>query len=236
MPDTLATVTAKVRALLNDLDVQEYSDSFLVTYVGMAQSQLDGYLRSKGIERYRLEANVTVPAGITVLNLTTTPPLPADFVQPVVLHERRSGSTRADEWVGMVQVRTDLPNLPTSERLGVWSWQGGSIRFLGATTDRQVQIDYLNVPAEVALPTDVLPMVDSAEALAYLTASIVCSAKGADAAAATFYAGPAPNVRPGGYLQARENLYATAMRQKQRRVLRRKFYYPARASRTPYIT
>lgn len=236
MADTLGTVTGKVRALLNDPDVQEYSDSVLVPYVGMAQSQLDSYLRSKGIERYRLEANVTVPAGTTVLTLTTTPALPADLVQPIVLHERLSGSTRADDWRGMVQIREDLPNVIQSERLGFWSWQGGAIRFVGATTDRQIQIDYLNVPAEVALPADVLPMLDSAEALAYLTASLVCTSKGADQAAAAFYAGPTPGVKAGGYLLARENLYATAMRQKQRRVLRRKFYYPSRSSRLPYIT
>lgn len=226
MADTLTTVTGKVRALLNDLDVQEYQDSVLLPYVGMAQSQLDSFLRAKGIEKYRLEATVTVPAGVTLLTLTSTPPLPADFVQPVVLHERASGSTKATDWRGMVQVREDLPNEEAREILGYWSWQGGGIRFVGATTAREVQIDYLNVPPEVALPTDVLPMIDSAEAIAALTASLVCGAKGADAAEAKFER---------RYLRERDNLYAAAMRQKQRRVLRRKFYYPSR-SRLPYIT
>jgi len=226
MADTLATVTGKVRALLNDLDVQEYQDSVLLPYVGIAQSRLDGFLRSKGIERYRLEATVTVPAGVTALTLTSTPPLPADFVQPVVLHERAAGSTLASDWRGMVQVREDLANTEQREFLGSWSWQGGAIRFAGATADREVQIDYLSVPPEVALPTDALPMIDSAEAVALLTAALVCGAKGASAAEAKFER---------DYARERENLYATAIRQKQRRVLRRKFYHPSR-TRLPYIT
>ena len=226
MADTLATVTGKVRALLNDLDVQEYQDSVLLPYVGMAQSRLDAFLRSKGIERYRLEATVTVPAGVKALTLTSTPPLPADFVQPVVLHERAAGSTLVSDWRGMVQVREDLANTEQRELLGFWAWQGGAIRFAGATANREVQIDYLTVPPEVALPTDALPMIDSAEAVALLTAALVCGAKGAEAAKAGFER---------DYARERENLYATAIRQKQRRVLRREVYHPSR-TRLPHIT
>lgn len=227
MPDTLATVCGKVRALLNDLDVQEYRDSVLLPYVGLAQSELDGFLASKGIERYRLEAKVTVPAGTAVLTATSSPAFPADLRQPVVLHERPAGSTSADAWRGMVQIREDLPNREPGEVLGLWSWQGGAIRFLGATTDREVQIDYLTVPAEVALPTDVLPMIDSADALAYLTAAKLCLAKGADQAYAAF---------TGEYLKHRAVLYDAAMRQKQRRVLRRQPQTRGRFARLPYLT
>ncbi len=227
MPDTLATVCGKVRALLNDLDVQEYRDSVLLPYVGMAQSELDGFLASKGIERYRLEATVSVPAGTTVLSATSSPPLPGDLKQPIVLHERPAGSTNVSDWRGMVQIREDLPNREPGETLGLWGWQGGAIRFLGATTNREVQIDYLTVPPEVALPTDVLPMIDSAEALAYLTAAKVCLSKGADQAYAMFTR---------EYARAREALYGAAMRQRQRRVLRRQQQTRGRFARSPYIT
>lgn len=226
MADTLATVTAKVRAHLNDLDVQQYTDSYLVTYVGMAQSQLDQWLASKGCDRYRIEATVTVLAGTKVVNFTTSPALPADFQQPIVLHERKAGSTSANDWRAMVQVREDLPNLEPREILGFWSWQGGAIRFLGATTNREVQLDYLNVPAEVALPTDVLPVSDSAEAVAYKTAELVTHAAGELEMSQSFER---------KYLKAADNIYSLAMRQKQRRVLRRPFYYRGQ-KRSPFIT
>lgn len=224
MADTLATVTAKARAHLNDLDVQQYTDSFLVTYVGMAQSQLDQWLASKGIERYRYEGTVTVPPGVKVVSPTTTPSLPGDCRQPIVLHERPTGSTSADDWRGMVQVREDLPNAEPREILGFWCWQGGAIRFIGATASREVQIDYLSVPPEVALPTDVLPVIDSAEAVAYKTAELVTHAAGELEMAQSFER---------KYLKAANDLYTLAIRQKQRRVLRRPFYYRGPVRRSP---
>lgn len=228
MADTLATVTGKIRAKLGDLDAQLYDDAFLLTYVGMAQSELDGWLRSKGVERYRLDTTLTVPAGTTVLSATSTPALPSDFHQPITMHERPSGSTNVADWVPVTLIREDLPlSAQPGETLGVWCWQQGTIRFVGALTDRQVSIDYLTVPAEVALPTDVLPMSDSAEAVSALAAEKACRSAGASQAAAEFRA---------EYLAARDVLYSTAMRLKQRRVLRRKFYYPGRFVRAPYIT
>ena len=178
MADTLSTVTAKVRAHLNDLDAQLYADSFLLTYVGMAQSEFDAWLRSKGIEGYRSQALVTVPAGTTALSTTTTPALPANFFQPIYLHERVSGSTKNTDWVAMTQIREDLPNQDAKEQLEIWAWQGGQILFVGATTARQIQVDYLTTAAEVALPGDPLPVPDSAEAIALLTAALVTHAAG----------------------------------------------------------
>lgn len=232
MADTLSTVTAKTRALLGDLDAQLYKDSFLVTYVGMAQSQLDAFLASKGVARYRKEALLTVPAGTTELTLTTTPALPADFVHAVVLHERPSGSTKASDWVGMRRVKDDLPNLEAGETLGLWNEQGGAIRFVGATTARQIQLDYMCVPAEVALPGDTLPMANSAEALAYLTAFLVADSAGAHQAASRFWAGPGGRV--GGYLLERDNLYTAELR--RRPPVRRRSPFRRRASRLPFIT
>lgn len=227
MADTLGTVTAKTRALLGDLDVQLYDDAFLVTYVGMAQSQLDLRLAEKGIESYRLQATVTVPAGTVTLTKTTSPALPADFVQPIVLHERLSGSTNANDWSAMTQIREDIPNTDRGDSLGLWSWQGGAIRFIGATTAREVQIDYWSAPAEVALLTDALPVFDSSEAVAYLTASLVTQAAGELEMAQAFY---------GGYDREFAKLYGIAIRQMQRRPQRRKFYSSGSRSRLPYIT
>ncbi|HQN09681.1 MAG TPA: hypothetical protein PK569_19115 [Thermoanaerobaculia bacterium] len=233
MADTLSTVTAKTRALLGDQDAQLYADSFLVTYVGMAQSQLDSFLAARGVARYRKEALITVPAGTTELTLTTVPALPADFVHAVVLHERPSGSTKASDWIGMSRVRTDLPNLIPVEWLGVWNEQGGALRFVGATTDRQIQLDYMCVPAEVALPGDTLPMANSAEALAYLTAALVAESAGAHQAATRFWSGPTPG-RLGGYLLERDNLYSAELR--RRPPVRRGSPFRRRASRLPFIT
>ena len=232
MADTLSTVTAKTRALLGDLEAQLYADSFLVTYVGMAQSQLDAFLASKGVARYRKEALITVPAGTVELTLTTTPALPADFVHAVALHERPSGSTKASDWIGMARVREDLPNLEQGETLGLWNEQGGALRFVGATTDRQVQLDYMCVPSEVALPGDTLPMANSAEALAYLTAYLVAESAGAHQAASRFWAGPGG--RAGGYLLERDNLYTSELR--RRPPVRRGSPYRRRSARLPFIT
>ncbi|MBI4872714.1 MAG: hypothetical protein HY814_14240 [Candidatus Riflebacteria bacterium] len=227
MADTLGTATAKVRALLGDLDAQQYDDAFLVSYVGMAQSQLDLRLAAKGIERYRLQQTVTVPAGVTALTTTSTPPLPSDLIQPIVLHERRSGSMNANEWTAMTQIREDLPNVEASESLGVWSWQGGAIRFVGATTGREVQIDYVTAPVEVALLSDTLPSSNTAEAVAFLACALVMLPAGELEMHGTFLA-----------LYEREftKLYEMGIRQKQRRPGRRKFYSSGPRGRLPYIT
>lgn len=227
MADTFGTVTAKVRAHLNDMDAQLYADSFLLTYVGMAQSQLDAWLRSKGVEYYRLRTTLTVPAGTTVLSATSVPALPSDFGQPVALHERTSGSTVASEWQAMTQVRERLPDVEQSDRLQLWCWQAGQIQFVGATTAREVRIEYLSMPEEADVPADALPVRDSAEAVAYLTASLVTHAAGELEMAQSFRA---------QYQQEAMRLYDLAMRQAQRRVLRRKFYYPGPSRRLPYIT
>lgn len=233
MADTLSTVTAKVRALMNDLDAELYQDSFLVTYVGMAQSQLDQFLRGKGLQLYRKDHVLTVPAGATSLTLSSTPPLPSDFVTAIALHERAAGSTRPEDWIGMTQASDDLPNIVQGTTLGLWIQQGGALRFVGATTAREVQIDYMTVPAEVASPSDALPVADSAEAIALLTAHLVCVAMGETAMAAQFWSGSGS--RLGGYLLARDNLYSEALRRLP--PVRRKPWYSRRGpTRLPYIT
>jgi hypothetical protein len=71
------------------------------------------------------------------------PSLPNDFIQAQGLYERLYGST--DPYVPMT-MREFLPHalddLPT-EALQYWTYEGQQIRFIGATTIRQIKIDYI---------------------------------------------------------------------------------------------
>jgi hypothetical protein len=80
------------------------------------------------------------PAGTTALTLTSTPALPSDIIVPVTLFERDAGAS-AEDFDEMVE-KSWLPEEQQDEELTYWQWEGQQINFLGATTARDLQLNY----------------------------------------------------------------------------------------------
>jgi hypothetical protein len=86
-------------------------------------------------------AALTVPAGTTILDGSSTPPLPDDFWFPVTLWERDEGDTEDGDFILMFPRRL-LPNRAQVQTLIDWVWQAETILLIGATADREVKIYY----------------------------------------------------------------------------------------------
>lgn len=74
--------------------------------------------------------------------------LPLDFVEPIRLFERAVGGLITD-YVKMVE-RRFLPRVTQGPELIYWAWQEESIKLIGATGSRQVQIEGIKTFDELA--------------------------------------------------------------------------------------
>lgn len=123
------------------------------------------------------------------------PVLPGDFMSPHELWERQSVG------VGVVNPLGFKPMNPTVGRLparvkgswnGLWDWREDAIYFIGAILPLDVRISYRAFLADIAVSgsfaTTPIPIMRSADALAYYSAAIFVEPRGSTTAAAGFYA------------------------------------------------
>lgn len=170
---TLATITARVQALCNDQEVQVLTQTFLLPYINAMQEELTQRLRSAGVDRLRFSSVLDVPAGTTSITTASTPPLPTSPVldEPDVLFEKDHG---ADDSTYREMIESQqLPDIPQQSALVYWNWDGGTINFVGATTERDVRVHYFGDLAALTDSTDTISIVGSNNALAFLTAAAV---------------------------------------------------------------
>ena len=135
--DTVRTI------YLNDPSGLIFTDAKLLPILQTVYGYLQTALERNGIQcKYKISAPITVPAGATQL-----PWIPSDFMWPVKLQERLSGST--DLYTDMVDRRWTPQVLPT-DKLIYYSWNNEQFLLVGATTNRDVLLYYwANFPSIV---------------------------------------------------------------------------------------
>lgn len=166
---TLQTITSLCQSKLGDQDIAVFTLTYLLPFINSAQRQLVGELVSAGVERVHVRAQtpLTIPAATLVISATSSPPFPSDFIEPDQLYERPQGGLVSD-YVRMEGPR-ELPDIAQGSILGYWDWQGGKINLVGATTIREVRMDYWASLVSFASPTDTVLILESTEALAAIT-------------------------------------------------------------------
>lgn len=180
---TLADLVAKAQALLNDSVY--YTSAVLVPYINIAQDELGDTLRNNGVAQTKFVSSVlTVTAATTALSQSSSPALPANLVEPILLFERSVGAQEQD-FVLMIGPAT-IPNVNPGTSLVYWDWDmdstnGPTIQFNpggGATSNREVRIIYYGEPVPFSVGTDKSMYLGAENAIVYKTCALVGGSRG----------------------------------------------------------
>lgn len=132
---TVADVLLSARSVyLNDPSAVRLPDTKLIPALKVAQGMLETALEENSVQCKNSTFDKVITAGVLELS-----PLPADFVWPVKMEERASGSS--DLFVPM-SMRRWTPQEFKGDFLKYWVWNLDKIQFLGANTDREVRLYY----------------------------------------------------------------------------------------------
>lgn len=186
----LSDIVARVQALVNDTPAAVYTQAVLLPYINTAQDEVAAALRNHGVAFTKFRSSVlTVTAGTTSLYIGSSPTLPTNLVEPITMWERPSGGAEQD-FYPMFGPST-LPNYGQNQTLTYWDYyqdatNGPTILTLGATTNREVRIDYYGDLTSFASSGDKLLIYGAQNVVAYRTASLVCLSRGDNDGAQAF--------------------------------------------------
>jgi hypothetical protein len=165
-------------SLMNDSGKQVFTYAAQLPYFNIALQDLQTKLELNEIGVTELTAtSITVNAGVTAItaNTTTGPQYPTDLIEIQQLWERLHGSS--DPFVPMFK-RDYLPhyldNIPVTDLI-YWAWLNQEIQFIGATTPRDVKLDYIRqyFANTVSTTTATIDIINSRTFLMYRTASLI---------------------------------------------------------------
>jgi hypothetical protein len=185
LADTLATITAEARAILDDNDALVFTDAVLTPFANMGYQKVELEAVNRGWPSLRNVATATIPAGATALTASTTPAIPSDMFAPLEILERKSGTT--DNYTIMTQV-DELPEVDQDTFLQYWAQRDGAsgvgIYFVGATEAQDIKIHYQRTLASLVNTTDPVGITRSGNFLALYTAAMAAGSRGSPAAGA----------------------------------------------------
>ena len=171
-PVVASDVMDRAAALLNDTALSIYTYAVQLPYLKMAVDDLQLQVEANNIAISNdVSAAINVASGVTKLTYSSTPPYPSDLVSIQALYEREDLTTQ--DWMQMR--RCDfLPEITsTSNYLTWWCWQDQEIRFLGATSDREIKIHYTSAAiANVTSSSSSIYVYNAISPLAFKTASL----------------------------------------------------------------
>jgi len=169
---TLKDVIESARTFLNDDSAITWSDATLIPKAREAHRELLCKLQASDIPITK-ETSVAIVVAAGAVNLGVNQP--TDMVIPIELFERLSGSSEL--YSSMTPLRTVPTSATQSTRLIYWMWAGGTIEFIGATSDREVKIKYKK---SITAPTKMTESYDFVQAEMYIgprTASLALLGK-----------------------------------------------------------
>jgi hypothetical protein len=182
--ESFGQVLEHARALLNDAERRVFTDDVLQPFAMLAYRKVIDEIATHMLSFD--EAVVTVSyatASTPPTDLSTQVGYPTDMWQPLFLRERKNVG---EQWIEMKRVDCVAARDPI-QTLGEWEWRGNVIHTVGATEDRQVEIRYEQVPAELVAPSDALRVIGGEPILAFFTAAQAARMRGMRELAADFY-------------------------------------------------
>lgn len=163
-----ATPLGTAKALLNDPSGYIYPDDKMLPLLQKAYGELQTKMMLNGLPVLREQTTATPVAAGTVL-LGDGSGLPGDFVYPLHLAERALNSTLLYEDMDELDWE---PTLQQDTRLRYWNWREEEIKFLGATTNREVRIRYMKGLTRITATTTPIAVNNSEAFLASRCAAI----------------------------------------------------------------
>lgn len=136
---TINSIKSRILARLNDLNQQIFTDTVLLPYAQDAADELQGELEKHGLlVLEKISATIVVPANTVSLSAASL--LPSDMLEPQKIEERLSGTT--DLFMPMIRRQWE-PDVLATDQLRYWVYREEDIKFVGATTIRDIKIFYL---------------------------------------------------------------------------------------------
>jgi hypothetical protein len=176
---TAGQIMDRAAALMNDPSKTIYTYAVQIPYLNMALQELQELFELNNIPATDTVTStpIDVPAGNTSIAFgdpfVSGTNLPDDLIEPKVVWERPDG---VDPYVPM----TRLDFLPRymagveTPQFGFFVWQSQEIRFLPASQDNQIKIDYIRTLfSTVTASSDEIAIVNAASFLEYRTAGLV---------------------------------------------------------------
>jgi len=227
MAGTLTYIVATAQRLLGDPQGTLIDLTFLTGYVNDAQHAVLNKLRANGLERFRrialFNGATTIPANMTAITTSSTPPLPSDLLEPMQIWEKIAGAADTD-YMLMSLVRERLPNTVPESNLRVWAWFDNQIQMTGATQATDIKIDYVASFGDYAGGSDTVPVANTDLPIALKTCAMFCDGRLDTEAAMRFEAQAEEQMR----LIIAENTRFSQRRPRRRRPFRARpdrFYY-----------
>lgn len=143
---TVSEVMAYTRNYLNDNDGITWTDAHLMPCVVEAHKELQVELSLNDIAVVRNQiTNAPNISGLHLVagqtSLSASGLMPKDLLEPIAISERDWGDTTPEDYIGLERLPF-LPNYTQNNFLYFWTWMNEDILFLGATTDRDIQLRY----------------------------------------------------------------------------------------------
>lgn len=158
-----STVMAEVAALMNDTGQRLYTNSVILPYLKSAWNGLQLELMSNGIP---VSKEISLVTQVLANSDSITPP--SDFLQPIRLEERPSGSS--DVFVE-VEEKQEIPQV-SSERILYWNWREEVVYINPPSTNREIRLTYWKSLNPLNDQNSNLNVANSLEYLAYRTAAL----------------------------------------------------------------
>jgi len=190
---TAANVMDKAASLMNDTTKTVYTYTAQMPYLNMALSELEEHFQLNNIPvTNQTSVPITIPVGTRNIfafdgvGAGPVPNYPQDLIEIQGIYERLAGTI--NPFIPMVK-REFLPHsiddLPT-ESLQYWIWENQVIKTVGATTDREIKLDYIaTIFPEVTNQAAVLGVINAKTFLFYRTAALCTQFIGANESRAT---------------------------------------------------
>ena len=175
-PDfTSGVVMDGAAALLNDPSKTVYTYTKQLPYLNLALQTLQEYFELNDVPVTQdATTAIEVASGVTVIDFSTTPALPNDFVEPKMMWERQHG---IDPYVPM----TRLDVLPLDQegvecnQLIWYVWESQQLRFLASNQDNDIKVNYtkkLFVALTDTGGNDTISVINAQTYLQYKTAAL----------------------------------------------------------------
>jgi len=176
MAFTAAEPLTEAKLLLNDPSGNIFPDEKLIPLMQKSYRELQTKMMLNGLPVLK-EASIAIPVSQGTTFLGDGSGLPTDFIYPIELHERPSGS--GDLFTPMDE-RAWEPDTKPAEALQVWVYREEQVKFLGATTNREVRIRYMKGLTRIVDGTSPIGIIQSVGFLASRTAAIAALLLGAN--------------------------------------------------------
>lgn len=183
-----ANIFDRVAALLNDSNLQIFTYAAQLPYLNVAIDELAEEMEQNNVEATTTKSStLTITTGTTVISATSTPAYPSDLINIQTIWEKLSGSD-TESYAQLTKVEFLPPYLQPVDSLIFWTWQEQEIRFVGATSDRDVMLQYiartLNQVTQVD-GSDIITLINAQSFLSYRTAALCANYIGENATRST---------------------------------------------------